>query len=174
MPRIYAIPHVNGNGSGRFSTPILLLRRALLFAVVLTLCQACSRDGISTTHPDSRFMPGAASTYWTVINYWAVWCAPCREEIPELNHLARSHAETVRVFGVNYDGATGEALDKAIRDLGIAFPVLAQDPQPALGIARPQALPVTLLIKPDGTLHEILLGPQTAEGLWQKMATHTP
>ncbi|HCS28195.1 MAG TPA: hypothetical protein DIW43_12125 [Spongiibacteraceae bacterium] len=148
--------------------------RILLVALTLALASACSREGASSADPAANFTVGEASEYWTVINYWAVWCAPCREEIPELNELARKHADSVRVFGVNYDGARGEALAKAVSDLGIEFPILAVDPQPALGIARPQALPVTLLIKPDGTLLDILLGPQTADGLWQKLAEHKP
>lgn len=153
---------------------MIVLRHIFLAILVLALVSGCSRGGISSTHSDASFSPGAASDYWTVINYWAVWCAPCREEIPELNALAREHADTVRVFGVNYDGATGEVLQKAITDLGIEFPVLSVDPQPALGIARPQALPVTLLIKPDGSLLEVLLGPQTAAGIWQTLEQHKP
>ena len=45
-----------------------------------------------------------------VINYWAVWCAPCRKEIPELNELASHYAETVTVVGVNFDGSQGQEL----------------------------------------------------------------
>ena len=44
--------------------------------------------------------------HWRIVNYWAVWCGPCREEIPELNRL---HEETdLVVFAVNYDGKQGE------------------------------------------------------------------
>ena len=40
-----------------------------------------------------------------VINYWAEWCTPCREEIPEFNELYReSGAGGPVVVGVNYDG----------------------------------------------------------------------
>ena len=45
---------------------------------------------------------------WVVINYWAQWCKPCIEEIPELNALDQKY-EQVTVLGVNYDGAIGEA-----------------------------------------------------------------
>lgn len=151
-----------------------ILRPILVFTLTLAFASACGHEDTSGSDPDATFTAGEPSEYWTVINYWAVWCAPCREEIPELNELARKRADSVRVFGVNYDGARGETLAAAIRELGIEFPVLEVDPQPALGIARPQALPVTLVIKPDGTLLDILLGPQTADGLWQKLAGHNP
>ena len=49
---------------------------------------------------ESDPLPGNGQ--WRIINYWAIWCAPCREEIPELNELDRS-TELV-VLAVNYDG----------------------------------------------------------------------
>ena len=51
-------------------------------------------------------LPGAGQ--WRVINYWAIWCAPCREEIPELNAL--NDSTELMVFAGNYDGQMGEAL----------------------------------------------------------------
>ena len=51
-------------------------------------------------------LPGVGQ--WRVVNYWAIWCTPCREEIPELNAL--NDSTELMVFAVNYDGQTGEAL----------------------------------------------------------------
>jgi thiol-disulfide isomerase/thioredoxin len=45
---------------------------------------------------------------WVVINYWAIWCKPCIQEIPELNAL--NELPEVTVLGVNYDGAAAEEL----------------------------------------------------------------
>ena len=59
----------------------------------------------SCTQPVDE-LPGAGR--WRVINYWAIWCAPCREEIPELNAL--DDRTDLMVFAVNYDGQNGEAL----------------------------------------------------------------
>ncbi len=143
------------------------MTRTIHILLLTLLLSACGHEGIPSADRTASFGPGAASAHWTVINYWAVWCAPCREEIPELNTLAERHADVLRVFGVNYDGASGPKLDAAIHELGIKFPVLEKDPQPALGIARPQVLPVTLIIRPNGSLHQLLLGPQTADGLWR-------
>ena len=42
---------------------------------------------------------------WLLINYWATWCAPCRAEIGEFNHLAgQLKGQPVSVLGVNFDG----------------------------------------------------------------------
>jgi thiol-disulfide isomerase/thioredoxin len=101
--------------------------------------------------------------HWLVINYWAIWCKPCIQEIPELNAL--DELPGVSVLGVNYDGASGDELAQQRDTLGIAFPVLDSDPAAQLGVPRPQVLPTTLVIDPDGNLQNTLLGPQTLESL---------
>ena len=105
---------------------------------------------------------GIVSSQWNVINYWAIWCKPCREEIPELNQL--NQVENVVVLGVNFDGKVGEALISDAVDLGIAFDVI-DDPASNLNISRPSVLPTTLVLSPEGTLVATLVGPQTAESI---------
>lgn len=101
---------------------------------------------------------------WVVINYWAKWCKPCIEEIPELNELDHLH-DDITVLGVNYDGATGEDLATQLRDLKVAFPTLDEDPAELLGQPRPSVLPTTLIINPEGELVHSLVGPQTLKSL---------
>ena len=105
---------------------------------------------------------------WVVINYWAQWCKPCIEEIPELNALDQKY-EQVTVLGVNYDGAIGEALAQQQTRLGLAFASLEADPSAQLGIPRPIVLPTTLILDPDGQLAASLVGPQTIESLERAM-----
>lgn len=100
---------------------------------------------------------------WTFVNYWAKWCKPCIKEIPELNLLHQR--DGVRVLGVNYDGAQGEDLQSQLDSLDVQFPTLATDPAARYGIDRPQVLPTTLVINPEGTLAAVLVGPQTEASL---------
>ena len=102
-------------------------------------------------------------TGWRVVNYWAAWCRPCRDEIPELNAL--SEEPSVTVLGVNYDGVEGEALDALIKDFDIRFGSLSQEAASRLGATRPQVLPTTLILNPQDELVGTLVGPQTAESL---------
>ena len=101
---------------------------------------------------------------WVLINYWADWCGPCREEVPELNHL-NSSEDGFSVLGVNYDYLEGVELQASIDSLGIAFPTLIDDPQLLLGYDEATVLPMSVLISPEGNLHRILVGPQTTETL---------
>ena len=105
---------------------------------------------------------GIVPSQWNVVNYWAIWCKPCREEIPELNQL--NQIENIVVLGVNFDGKVGEALISDAGDLGIAFDII-DDPAANLNISRPSVLPTTLVLSPEGTLVATLVGPQTAESI---------
>lgn len=105
---------------------------------------------------------------WQLVNYWAVWCKPCLREIPELNQLAREQPALL-VTGVNFDQPPLTEL-KAHRDkLGIEFPLLLSDPA-GLGLSRPQVLPTTYLIAPDGRLAATLVGEQSRESLLATLA----
>ncbi|SFR40853.1 Thiol-disulfide isomerase or thioredoxin [Marinobacter daqiaonensis] len=100
---------------------------------------------------------------WVLINYWAEWCKPCLEEIPELNEV--DAVDGIRVLAVNFDGIKGQALVGLGERMGIEFTMLAEDPAPELGWTLPGALPATFVVTPDGELKETLLGPQTKDGL---------
>jgi len=116
---------------------------------------------IASCSVDDAALPAAGQ--WRVVNYWAIWCTPCREEIPELNALDRE--TPLVVLAINYDGVTGEQLRTQAATLGIAFGQLETDPGPALGVPRPRVLPTTLLVDPQGHVTDTLVGPQTREGL---------
>ena len=126
-------------------------------------CDPADRSGSNPQQVNLKDLQGQ----WLVINYWAVWCKPCIEEIPELNSFARQHSQQARVFGVNFDGINGEELSAATAQLRIDFPTLTIDPASQLGYERPSVLPTTIVINPQGQLQQILLGPQTAASLSQ-------
>lgn len=142
--------------------------------IVLLFCLAPGLAGCGA-QPPLLFADGSAGTFqdwngrWLVINYWAEWCAPCRDEIPELNTLHQERPWFASVVGVNYDGLQGAKLNEAIVRMGIEFPVLLADPKPHWGYADPLVLPMTAIIAPDGLLHRQLLGPQTQESLMAAM-----
>ena len=99
-----------------------------------------------------------------LVNYWAEWCKPCREEIPELNHFARE-AGAVQVVAVNYDQLPPETVAEQAEKLGIEFPLLLADPAARWGQARPSVLPSTFIIGTDGRWRATLVGPQTLDDL---------
>ena len=123
----------------------------------IALCTLCFLG----CNEQNAALPGTGQ--WRIVNYWAIWCAPCREEIPELNALD-DNTELV-AFAVNYDGQRGDALQSQAAEMGITFTLLEQDPGTALGVERPRVLPTTLLVNPQGAVTDTLVGPQTQESL---------
>lgn len=100
---------------------------------------------------------------WVLVNYWAEWCKPCLEEIPELNAL--DGLDNVTVVGVNYDGVQGQALRYLGRKMGITYTLLQEDPGPAFDWTLPVALPATFVVRPDGDLLQARFGAQTKQDI---------
>lgn len=137
---------------------------ALGAAIMLNACERTTGPVLETLDGD-RIVIGQQDGKTLFINYWAEWCAPCRDEIPELNELYEEHGDRLIVLAVNADGVSGEALSDQLERMGIEFPSLPGDPRPIWGQTPTGALPETLVITPDGELHDVLLGAQTGEDL---------
>ncbi|GAB2741275.1 TlpA disulfide reductase family protein [Salinifilum aidingensis] len=89
-----------------------------------------------------------------VINVWATWCAPCREELPVLAEYARAQDE-VDVLGVQVRSGESAGLGM-LRELGVHFPNV-HDPRGELrsALSAPNVLPVSYLVTEDGAVHRL-------------------
>ena len=143
---------------------MIIKKRIQIFLLVMAplLLTACSQSPFTDTN-GNNVQFSSKEGKWLALNFWAEWCDPCRDEVPELNAMAEAGA--VRVVGVDFDGSTGEQLRQKVRELGITFPVVKQSPLEALQAKAPQVLPATYLINPDGKVVETLFGPQTKHSL---------
>lgn len=136
----------------------------VIFFVALLELSGCAKEPSYRVADGSQMQLSELRGNWVLINYWADWCRPCREEIPELNILhQRQEGEPIFVLGVNFDYLEGQELTDLIGEMGIEFPVLVDDPQVLVGYAAAEVLPMTVIISPQGEVHKVLVGPQTAE-----------
>jgi thiol-disulfide isomerase/thioredoxin len=103
---------------------------------------------------------------WVLINYWASWCEPCLEEIPELNRFyqQQKHKNTV-LFAVNFDMVTREEQKTLHREFHLSYPGLVDDPAEVLKLGDIRGVPVTFVFNPEGVLTETLYGGQTVSSL---------
>ncbi|MBS3916453.1 MAG: TlpA family protein disulfide reductase [Sulfuritalea sp.] len=96
-----------------------------------------------------------------VVNFWATWCPPCLEEMPEFSRISTKYA----LNGVQFVGISIDSVEKVAefrREMDISFPLLISnletlDLSSDLG-NRAKALPFTVVLRPDGNPQQIKLG----------------
>ena len=100
---------------------------------------------------------------WVVVNYWATWCPPCLEELPELEFFHASHKdERAVVLGINMEELSNEELADFAARYMLSFPIIPQSEEmPTFG-AIP-GLPTTFLVDPAGQTVARQVGKVTAE-----------
>lgn len=97
-----------------------------------------------------------------LINFWAVWCAPCLDELPSLNKTwAQLENENVGMLAINI----GEEADKIEQfldehNLQIDFPIVVGDKIRSLGNWSGVGLPFTVIVNPEGKVVYEAVGPR--------------
>jgi len=116
--------------------------------------------GINTNSADLKALlrPG------TIIHFWASWCGPCVEEIPQLERFYRDRivdkllAKGIRLITISNDRAIAPAA-RFIKKHGTTFPAYLDKEQASnLSIVGQRGLPSTVLVDADGRFHRLALG----------------
>jgi thiol-disulfide isomerase/thioredoxin len=88
-----------------------------------------------------------------VVNLFASWCGPCREEMPVIERFHQQHGDRVAVLGIDYEDPQVAAAMSLVSDTGVTYPLLA-DPQARLQGAGPfpgrMGLPMFAFVDEDG------------------------
>jgi thiol-disulfide isomerase/thioredoxin len=97
-----------------------------------------------------------------VVNLWATWCKPCREELPAFQQVAAERTD-VRFIGVNSQ-ETGDAR-AYLDELGVTYDQFADDRGMLAEELGAASLPVTVVVDADGTVTAEHLGPMSVDDL---------
>jgi len=93
-----------------------------------------------------------------IVNFWATWCEPCREEMPSLEKLYRKmEGKPFELLAVSVDDRKDDVSETA-REMNLSFPILLD---PGGSIARTWGtvmFPETYIIGPDGVIRDKILG----------------
>lgn len=93
-----------------------------------------------------------------LINFWAAWCGPCRQEMPVLDELHSNYEQLgFSVLGVNVDEDAAKA-DKLLRDIPVTFPVLYDSDNKISELFNIDAMPTTILVDRDGNMRYLHRG----------------
>ena len=155
----------------RYTLPLLLLGAAACSEDPENSASAgsnASASAIDFELPRLDGKPVALSDYrgqWVVVNYWATWCAPCREEIPQLSALDDARGD-VQVLGLAYEDLEPGIYEAFLNDYPASYPILMVDVlNPPAALGDPKALPTTFVVNPAGALVKTFIGPVTREQL---------
>ena len=152
------------------------MRIVLLFTVLLVVstAQAATKATLSAKTLDGekanlKDLRGSL----VVLNFWATWCLPCREEMPLLVKAAqeRSTARDLRFIAVSVDDAkTQEKIADAAKQYGISFPVWkGANGDDVFRLSKGEAVPATIFIDRDGTVQAVVSGQIRAAELNERL-----
>lgn len=128
-------------------------QRMLWVATFLMLSGVASAD--SFVFKDMQGQQQRLQDYrgkWVLVNFWATWCPPCLEEIPDLIALYDAHRnKDLVVIGVALD-STKDSVVEFVAKKKISYPVVFGDYDLASQVGDVEALPTTYLYDPTGKL----------------------
>lgn len=85
-----------------------------------------------------------------IINFWATWCGPCREEIPELIALQAQFKDSLQIIGISEDEVGPEQVAKFAHKAGINYPIIMATDALEKEYGGVSALPTSFLVNKDG------------------------
>ncbi len=122
------------------------------------------RDGKAVPGLNNATFQGAV----TLVNVWASWCVPCRDEVPFLDQLAKD--KRIQLVGINYKDAPDNAR-RFLNRFGNPFAATGRDEAGRASIdCGVYGVPETFLVGRDGKIAYKLVGPITADNLTQTLA----
>ncbi len=143
------------------------MKNTLLIALLMTIYMPVSL-AVPTAGPAANFTLKSASGNnvrlsehrgeVVLINFWASWCGPCRQEMPHLDALQKKYqALGFIVLGINVEQNRGMA-DKVLKDIPVSFQILFDDENQVSELYDVDAMPVTVLVDRSGEIRFVHRG----------------
>lgn len=135
--------------------PIYLLALTMLLGLAAPLHAAdfSMTDTDGKTHKLSQY-----KGKWVLVNFWATWCPPCLEEIPDLISLHDNKKNNIVVLGVALDSRNAKQVSDFADSMMVNYPIILGDRKMAAQVGPVDGLPTTYLYNPQGKLVAHQLG----------------
>jgi len=147
--------------------------RALIFIMALLVALPVVAEKVDFTLLDLDGKSVSLSDFrgkWVIVNYWATWCPPCLEEIPDLVDLYDENRDTIVVLGIAFEEVNEEYLREFVDSHMMSYPVMNTEPVPVTELGPVLGLPTSYIISPEGERVARQEGPVTREAIEKYIA----
>jgi thiol-disulfide isomerase/thioredoxin len=93
-----------------------------------------------------------------LVNFWATWCPPCREEIPDLVALQKKYKDTLQIIGISQDSGGVDEVRRFGAAMGMNYPIVMSTPEIEKLFPGIYALPTTFVVDKEGMVAQKHVG----------------
>lgn len=144
-----------------------MFKRAILFFCLTLATAAVSAAGFTLT--DTKGATHNLADYkgkWVLVNFWATWCPPCLEEIPDLINLHEAYKDKkLAVIGIAVDYQNPKQVIEFANNMFITYPIVLGNAKINAQIGQIRGLPTTYLYNPEGKLVASNVGALTRDAV---------
>ena len=138
-----------------------MLRAFSVFAMTMLLASLAWAATVSGPAPNFTLQSNAGGQVSlaslkgkvVMVNFWATWCVPCRQEMPHLEALYKKYNSLgFELLAVNVEKNNAEGARKWLQETPVTFPVLFDPENQVTKLYKVQTMPSTVIIGRDGTM----------------------
>ncbi|YAR63405.1 TlpA family protein disulfide reductase [Bacillus cytotoxicus] len=109
-----------------------------------------------------------------IVNFWATWCGPCQQEMPDMEAFYKKHKEDIEILAVNYtvsERANGtEKVRQFAEEKGVTFPILLDTDISVTTRYKVITIPTSYFINTKGIIQDKFIGPMTQKEMEKRVA----
>jgi len=159
---------------------VLAVVGLLVFGLVSKGSSGVSVGEVAPDSPLPRLEGGGSGSLadyrgqWVLVNFWASWCEPCKEEAPALEEFQQQHGGgSFTVLGIDSRDLTSDGRE-FVREYGLTYPQLRDGDGDSAHDFGTTGVPENYLIDPNGKVRLLVRGPVTEEYLRESVAPLLP
>ncbi|MCC2504211.1 redoxin domain-containing protein [Bacillus thuringiensis] len=109
-----------------------------------------------------------------IVNFWATWCGPCQQEMPDMEAFYKEHKENVEILAINYTpsekGGGVEKVSNFAKEKGVTFPILLDKNIDVTTAYKVITIPTSYFIDTKGVIQDKFIGPMTQKEMEKRVA----